>query len=164
MHYNLAAINRKKIYHGNEIKRLQVSDWLQNSQTMRSQHIVGYFKCNPYLISLAGCSHLKQALKVIWKSHWICTEFQPHASVAYSTLCSVPYTRECSDSSQPVYADIIMTSVALCWRPHCTRGSVVSIMALWFPLASTSTEGLARKLASTLAELWHTPLKVVCKG
>lgn len=48
---------------------------------------------------------------------WIWTGFLFHASVAYSTLCSVAYTRERNDSSQPVCADIIMTSVAFCWRP-----------------------------------------------
>lgn len=31
-------------------------------------------------------------------------------------------------------------------------------MVLWFPLASAEVEELARKLVSTLAELWHTPL------
>lgn len=50
-------------------------------------------------------------------SHWVHTEFLFHDSVAYSTLCSVAYTREHSDSPQPVNADIIMTSVAFCWRP-----------------------------------------------
>lgn len=97
-------------------------------------------------------------------SHWIHTGFLFHASVAYSLLCSVAYTREHSDSSQPVYADIIMTSVAFCLAPTALRGAVVSIMTPWFPLAPTSTEGLAWRLTSTLAELWHTPLKVLCEG
>lgn len=66
-------------------------------------------------------------------SHWIRTEFLFHASVAYSTLRSVAYTRERGDSTQPVYADIIMTSVAFSWRPLHSGlcgfhyGSMVSI-------------------------------------
>lgn len=50
-------------------------------------------------------------------SRWSHAKFLFHASVAYSTLCSVAYTRECCDSTQSVHADIIMTSVAFCWRP-----------------------------------------------
>lgn len=52
--------------HGNEIRRLQVSDWLQSAAAMRSGHIVNYFKCSPSMIWPGRC-HLKQALKVIWK-------------------------------------------------------------------------------------------------
>lgn len=40
---------------------------------------------------------------------------------AYSTLCSVAYTRELSDSTPFVYDDIIKTSVAFSWR-RCISG------------------------------------------
>lgn len=87
-------------------------------------------------------------------SHWSHTDFLFHASVAYSTLCSVAYTHECSDSTQP------NNEIMKC----CILLASTELWALWFPSAPTVTVGLARKQGSTLAELWHTLLKVFCTG
>lgn len=95
-------------------------------------------------------------------SHWICSKYLFHASVAYSTLCSVAYTRERSDSTMPTYADKIMTSVPFSWRPLQSGlcgfhyGSMVSI-------SPNFNRGVGME-TSTQTELWHTPLKVLCKA
>lgn len=73
-------------------------------------------------------------LEVARDSHWIHSAFLFHAGVACSTLCSVADTPGRRDSSQPVHADMIMTSVAFSWLPvrHLALsgfhyGSMVSI-------------------------------------
>lgn len=88
-------------------------------------------------------------------SHWIWTKFLFYAGVAFRALCSAAYAHEHSDSTQPAYADITMTSVATVGA-KCSRDSVVSIMASVVSLS----EGLAWKPASAFADLWNTPLKV----
>lgn len=78
-------------------------------------------------------------------SHWVHTEFLFHASVAYISLCSVAYIRERSDSTRPVYADIIMTSIAFCWRPLHSGfcgfhyGAMVSIRPNFSRVVDTET-------------------------